>query len=129
MKELAAIPIIMSLILGFSIELIDIANESSEKVLRYTEAMEKGIDCAFRGELILECSPELASIDFDEDLIRFEKKLEEIKEELKEASGELNMDTEDLLKEYERLNATEFIEDEDLEMIHGRFNQLVEDSA
>ncbi len=91
MKELAIIPILLSLIVGVSIELVDIAEDSSARVIRYTEAMEKGIDCAFRGELILECSPELAHMDFTEDLERFDGELDRIQEELKSTVEELNM--------------------------------------
>ena len=92
MKELAMIPIIFSIILGISIELIDVAESSSAKVIRYTEAMEKGIDCAFRGELILECSPELNSIRFDSDLDKFDNTLKEIKEELSNISNNLGLE-------------------------------------
>ncbi|MFP4656776.1 MAG: hypothetical protein ACLFNK_04325 [Candidatus Woesearchaeota archaeon] len=125
MKELALIPIVFSLIVGMSIELIDIAEDSSEKALRYTEAMEKGIDCAFRGELILECSPELASIKFDEDMNRFDKTLDDIREELKNVSDELNISTDELFKEFEEHNASEHISKEELDELY----RLIDESA
>ncbi|MFP4117850.1 MAG: hypothetical protein ACLFTR_02910 [Candidatus Woesearchaeota archaeon] len=125
MKELALIPIVFSLIVGMSIELIDIAEDSSEKALRYTEAMEKGIDCAFRGELILECSPELASIKFDEDVNRFDKTLDDIREELKNVSDELNISTDELFKEFEKHNASEHISKEELDELY----RLIDESA
>jgi hypothetical protein len=58
-KELFTIPIIMSVILGLSIQLVSIAESTSNKVVNYAENMESALDCAFLGIDVKECAPEL----------------------------------------------------------------------
>ncbi len=79
MKELIALPIVFSIVFGLAFELVEIAESSSDKVIRFTESMENALDCAFAGISIEICSPELATINFDEEIARFNETNEKIK--------------------------------------------------
>lgn len=79
MKEIILIPVVFSLMFGLFVELVDVAESSSEKVLKYAESMDNALDCAFAGVPIEVCSPELSSVEFNSELERLEKTNEEIK--------------------------------------------------
>jgi hypothetical protein len=67
MEKIIFLPIIGVMILGFALQLYDIAESSSEKTVKYADDMNKAMDCAFTGRLISECSPELMSTNFKEE--------------------------------------------------------------
>lgn len=79
-KELITVPIVMSIVLGLAIELVDIAESTSDKVVEYAESMNSALDCAFRGVDIEYCSPNLASESFKEELLRTKEIMDELKE-------------------------------------------------
>jgi hypothetical protein len=80
MRELITIPIVMSLILGVTLQLVEIAESSSQKAVKYAEDMNNAIDCAFKGIDISVCSPDLASTSFKEDLIETKEVVDKLKE-------------------------------------------------
>lgn len=90
MKELIALPIVFSILFGLAFELVDIAESSSEKVIGFAESMENALDCAFAGVSIEICSPELSSINFDEEIARFNETNEKIRKIAEETLSQYN---------------------------------------
>lgn len=81
MKELLLAPLAVLIILGFVTQLSDIATSTSEKALNYANEMDSAVDCAFRGVLISECSPNLVDTNFEPEIketIDFNKKIMEL---------------------------------------------------
>lgn len=71
-------------------QLLEIAESSSEKALGFTEEMNKAVDCAARGVDMKECSPALFDYDFEKDM---EKTLDanvEFMEEIREKTNATN---------------------------------------
>ncbi len=85
MKEILILPIIIPLIVGVTLEIAEIAESTSDKVIRYTESMEEGVECAFTGRTLMECSPELFQADFEDDL----RDIGDMAENLEEHLGEM----------------------------------------
>ena len=83
-KELITVPLVMSLLLGVTMELIEVAESSSEKVIDYANEMDSAIDCAFQGVDIGYCAPRLADgsmkEDFKDDLERTKELIDQLKE-------------------------------------------------
>ena len=65
---------------GLAFELIDIAESSSEKVIRFAESMDNALDCAIAGISVDVCSPELSTINFDSEIDRFNETNRRVKE-------------------------------------------------
>lgn len=70
MKAAILAPIMLLFLLGFIVELGEIAESTSVKTLRYTQDMSDAMDCAFRGVSISECSPNLLETDFEPEINR-----------------------------------------------------------
>ena len=68
MKELITASIVVSIIIGLTMQLVDIADSTSKKVVKYADDMNNAIDCAFKGVDIYVCSPDLSSTDFRPEL-------------------------------------------------------------
>lgn len=94
MKALIIVPIAITVVLAFLVQLGDIAISTSDKALNYADQMDSAVDCAFRGIPVQKCSPDLTSVDFEPELkeiINFNKilideyglNLTEIDEEIK----------------------------------------------
>ena len=49
----------MTVILGLSLQLVSIAESTSDKVVDFANSMEKAMDCAVLGVDVYECAPEL----------------------------------------------------------------------
>lgn len=86
-SEIVTVPLVMSIVLALALQLVDIAESSSEKVVHYAGQMDSAIDCAFRGIDISYCAPDLDDTSFKEEL---EETLEII-EQLKELNETINM--------------------------------------
>ncbi|MCB9361959.1 hypothetical protein H6504_00855 [Candidatus Woesearchaeota archaeon] len=70
MKELLIVPGVALLLISFAMQLESIAQDSGEKAVAYAEDMSAAMDCATHGILISECSPDLLSTNFDDELNR-----------------------------------------------------------
>ena len=81
-KELVIAPMIVVFLLGFALQLTDIAESTSAKVLNYADDMNRALDCATSGISIYNCSPNLNSYDFKEDAKEYKKFNEEYIEQL-----------------------------------------------
>ena len=79
-KELITVPIVLSIVLGLAIELVEVAESTSDKVIEYAESMNSALDCAFRGVDITYCSPELSSQDFKEELLKTKEIVDKMKD-------------------------------------------------
>ena len=66
------------MILGFAMELNNIAEDASAKTLRFADDMNNAIPCAAKGIPVAVCSPNLAATDFTPELERYMAALEEI---------------------------------------------------
>ncbi len=67
MKELLTIPAIAVVVLGFVLQLQDIAESTSDKAVSYAEDMNSAMDCAMAGIPISRCSPEITKTSFKEE--------------------------------------------------------------
>jgi len=56
--------LIVSLTLGTLTQLQDIAQQSSQKAVKFADDSNKAIDCAFQARPLSDCSPDLFSTDF-----------------------------------------------------------------
>jgi hypothetical protein len=79
MKELITIPLVASLILSVSIELIAVAESASDKVINYAQDMDNALDCAFRGIDITICSPNLGKESFELELEKTKEVIDKLK--------------------------------------------------
>lgn len=68
------------LFLTVGMQLVDIAEGSSDKIVSYAADMEKSIDCAVAGVPIEQCSPNLGKVSFEEDVSEFRAVLNETEE-------------------------------------------------
>lgn len=82
MKALILVPIVATLMLGFVLQLVDIAESSSEKTLDFADDMNLAMDCAVRGIPIQECAPDLTNHEFKSDIEKTINVLNEMEEEL-----------------------------------------------
>jgi hypothetical protein len=74
-----------TLIMGFAIELAQIANQVSNKAIDFSEDMNKAMDCAITGRPLEECSPNLKSDDsynFKGDATAFVAKVQDFQDQL-----------------------------------------------
>ena len=68
MRFLIILPIAITIILAFVVQLSDIAISTSDKALNYSNEMDNAVDCAFRGIPIEKCSPNLNSKNFEPEI-------------------------------------------------------------
>jgi hypothetical protein len=63
-----AIPtvLILSLTIGTLTQLTDVAQATSDKAVKYSQDMSNAVDCAYQARALTECSPDLFSTDFKE---------------------------------------------------------------
>ncbi|MFP4424142.1 MAG: hypothetical protein ACLFP2_02825 [Candidatus Woesearchaeota archaeon] len=78
MKELLFIPFIGVFVLGVGVQLESIAEESSDKAIRYAGQMSDAMDCAMLGRHISDCSPELTDTSFSPEIEKTQRVLENI---------------------------------------------------
>ena len=71
--------LVLSLTLGTLSQLTELAETSSAKAVQYSEDMTNAIDCAYTARPLSECSPNLFSTDFKEDVAQTQAILKEIK--------------------------------------------------
>lgn len=81
-KALLTIPIIMTLIVGFASQLEDIAKDSSEKAIEFSDDMNNAMECATKGIPISVCSPDLMNYDFSAQTEEFQAVLDDMEEKL-----------------------------------------------
>lgn len=93
MKEMLIAPGVMLLIMGFAVQLNDIAESSSDKVLAYAEDMNLAMDCALAGLPIRECSPELLKTDFSPEINKTISVLNSMQDISPEYSGREKLNT------------------------------------
>ena len=65
MRFLIILPVAITIVLAFVVQLSDIAISTSDKALNYANEMDSAVDCAFRGIPVEECSPNLNSQNFE----------------------------------------------------------------
>jgi hypothetical protein len=78
MQKLLVVPMIGVLLLSVALQLYEVAESSSEKVINYAEDMNKAMDCAMIGRPIRECSPDLMKTEFKSDINQTIRILENI---------------------------------------------------
>lgn len=99
-STLIALPIILTVVIGFASQLEDLAMDSSEKALEFADDMNKAMECATKGIPITLCSPNVTSYDFSPETEEFSVILEDMQEELSLAMA-------DLEEELAEMNASE----------------------
>lgn len=83
MKSVALLTTAIIIIMGLTVELATIAEETSEKTLDFSNEMNDAIDCAIQGLPIQECSPSLMEDDeFINNAEAFLKTVEDADEQL-----------------------------------------------
>jgi hypothetical protein len=68
MKELVIYPAFAVFFLGFAMQMVDIAESSSEKTIAFADDMNNAIDCATKGIDLSICSPNLMNHDFSAEI-------------------------------------------------------------
>ena len=81
MYKLIYIPIVAGIITGLALELTEDARSASEKTANYTQQMTDAIDCAFKGVDLEVCSPDLPSLEFEQDLTEFKTVVDQMQEQ------------------------------------------------
>lgn len=77
MDTIAYFGVASMLFLTLGMQLVDIAEGSSDKVISYAADMESAIDCAVAGVPIEQCSPNLGHVSFDSEIEEFRAVLNE----------------------------------------------------
>ncbi len=67
-RELLIFPLFAALCLGFTVQLVEIAESTSGKAIDFTNDMHGALDCATRGIDMKECSPDLFTYEFDDEI-------------------------------------------------------------
>lgn len=70
-REFIIAPVIAMFMIGFFLQIVSIADSTSAKVVTFAEDMDNAVDCALSGISIYNCSPNLPSYDFKEDIISY----------------------------------------------------------
>ncbi|MBN2458499.1 hypothetical protein JXB31_05200 [Candidatus Woesearchaeota archaeon] len=91
MKALMVYPVMVIVFLGLSMELVDIAESTSEKTVAFADDMYYAVDCAVRGIDIAVCSPNLMDHDFEPEINRTVKANKEIMQRILDNIGEENI--------------------------------------
>ena len=68
MKELLVVPVFFMLFIGVSMQLVTIAQSTSQKAIGFADDMNKAMDCAVRGIDLKICSPNLFNTSFDNEI-------------------------------------------------------------
>lgn len=105
-STLVALPIILTVVIGFASQLEDLAMDSSKKALDFADDMNKAMECATKGLPITLCSPNVTSYDFSPETEEFTILLEDMQEEL-------NLAMSDIEEELAEMNASETFYDEE----------------
>lgn len=85
-STLITAPIFVIILTTFALNIIDIAQESSDETLKFAQESSNAMECAYKGIGLEQCSPELFEKDFKTDLEQYkelnQEMLEKIKKEL-----------------------------------------------
>ena len=76
------IPIFFALIIGMSVQLIDIADSTTAKTLDFAQDMSDAMDCAILGKDLSLCSPRLMEYDFTPEIKRTLNTLDKFKDDV-----------------------------------------------
>ena len=74
------LPVFMTLIIGVASQMEEIAQDTSDKALAFSDDMNNAMDCATRGVPIEECSPDLMKKDFGPEKEAYLEALHDFKE-------------------------------------------------
>ena len=87
MKELLVAPAVILVVLGALTQFEDIALDTSDKALAFSDDMNGAMDCATRGIPIRECSPDLmGGYDFTQEREDFTQALIDLEEQLNQTN-------------------------------------------
>ena len=90
-KELLLAPMVIVIVLSFTLSLTEIAESTGNKALLYANGMDNAMDCAIHGQSINECSPELTNTEFKTNAIEFQELNNDYIDKLRsELENELN---------------------------------------
>lgn len=67
-REIVIYPLFALMFMGFALQLIDIAESTSDKALAFSYDMENAVDCATRAVDLKECSPGLYDHNFRQEI-------------------------------------------------------------
>jgi len=81
MVEYIYAPLIVMTIAGLILPIVDLAETTNEKVINHTSDMVNAVDCAFAGVDLSICSPELLKHTPKEDLVEYNKIIEDLVEQ------------------------------------------------
>jgi hypothetical protein len=68
MKELIIYPAFAVMFLGFAMQMVDIAESTTQKTVAFADDMNNAIDCATKGIDLSICSPNLMNHDFSPEI-------------------------------------------------------------
>jgi hypothetical protein len=89
MKAMILASVSVVIMLGFMLQLVDIADSTSNKALHFADSMDRAMDCAISGVSLDVCSPELKNTDFSQDAREFQRvNIEFLKKALNQTGNE-----------------------------------------
>lgn len=68
MKELVFAPIAVAALLGMITELQDLAQDSQDRTLQYTQDVVDALDCAYQARPLTDCAPGITNDDFTQQI-------------------------------------------------------------
>lgn len=68
MDNLIIAPLIVFFVAGFALNILDIAQDSSQKITDFAESMNQATDCAINGEPLSDCNQDITTYNFKSDL-------------------------------------------------------------
>ncbi|MFP4403348.1 MAG: hypothetical protein ACLFPJ_03295 [Candidatus Woesearchaeota archaeon] len=101
LRELIIFPVLGVMLLTFSLQLVDSAENISLKTANFAFDMQNAVDCATRGVDIYECSPNLDSYNFKTDVNNTIKQNQEFTNKLEEFIQNNDLDSKITKKEKE----------------------------
>ena len=78
MEELVIVPIAIALVLGLSTQLVDLAEDASERTARYAEDAVLALYSAYTARPLTACAPGITNARFSEEIARTNALLEDL---------------------------------------------------
>lgn len=86
MKELVFAPIAVAVLLGMVTELQDLAQDTQDRTLQYTQDVVDALECAYQASPLTDCAPGITNDDFSQQIKETNALLRKAQRETLEAS-------------------------------------------
>lgn len=79
MKEYILVPVLLATFLGLAAEIEDLGEQTSDRTLKFAQDATNALDCAYQARPLTECSPDITSHDFSEEIEETNRLLKEVR--------------------------------------------------